>query len=495
MPIGPALDFKYLDLWQNFFRKCLDFEHNSHYRSYLILAAAKVVGRIEKRIVSMCLALLAKYNKIDIVFEQIFLSWKDTLLQAHEVYDIFFTAAESLENARIYAISPHNLVNNKDVTVRCAIPGAGSPDDVCYQQLGGYKGTYDAATRLFQVVVPLGVDPYKLKIEEYSGEVLVPDVHIPDSLTSDKLALDIMEECGTLFEISLGTLERGKNYAFRLIIDPLELLGVPPSRPLDLEGVDEIQYNWMQDAAIMCPKTCRFNFVELVSGIRQDQEEYAEAAANVQSIVLESEQYLLPVKRHHILAILPPEAELVTGDCEGYAWAVARHVLNDGRLAVVWSAGTKDYWMDDAESLAAHIYEHFKSWTSKGQSKTKEDVALSLFTFENNCSIIVDSLCNLGLLIKVDEDRYKAADATDAKLEETLREVAMLKEVVDGFKWVGYQIRYSFRYKYLSSEGKQLLSVRRRRRDLAYWISIAAFIIGLVSLLLGVILLLLDLFT
>ena len=431
----------------------------------------------------MCISLIAsKYVTIKLLIENIFLSLHDGTLKAHEVYDVFFTLKEPWKDARILGVSPHDLLHGKSLNMRSVTsPGAGGPDDIFYKDAVLYTVLYNENDNDLSISVPSGNDEFLAETECFRGTVIRPDILIPKWIAQDKLALELMKEAGTVFELALGDLEAHVDYVFRLIIDPEILQGMPEKRTQDIEEVDEIVSNWVQDGVISCPKNCRFNFLSQIAEGREVPE-YAEASATIQGVVADSSMRLMPVRRRYIVLVVPRRAELIGKTSEGLIWAVSTHTLSDGRPAAVWAAGADQYWIDDPESVADRIYRYCMSW-ALARPKTKEEVSIAIGTSHENCSLVINALCKYGGIAEAGDAKYRPLNHPKAKLEEIFEKVAATQEVVKNFRWKGYQIRYSVHYRYATIKDVKRIRWLRWKRTIAFWGGILGTFIGIISLL------------
>jgi len=456
---------------------------------------------------SGCLALLTeRYVPINLLVETIFVSIVDGRLKAHEVYDIFFKPNANWKDVRILGVSPHKLSDGDQLKVKVSVtPGAGGSDDVFYKDLVLYSGSFDSGTENFTVTLPAHGGPFDTNISEYKGKVIEPTLNTPRRIAECSAATQIMDEFGTIFEINCPNLEAGNFYAIRLILDPLELLALPDKRPLDVREIDEVVSRWMQDASIICPKTCHFNFVELVLGARNDlersrpditvsEEELKKLETAIDgvnrllAVINNAALRLMPVTRQQLVLILPRGAELVARTCDGYVWFTNTQVLKDGRIAAVWEAGSEQYWRDDPETIAHFLYDYFKNYGNVPQcAKKKEEASEAIDAPHDNCSLIVDSLCQEGALRDVGGGKYIVISKQPEELTAICQAVACSEKVYTEFKWKGFQVRYSLQYRYLSKEDADIIKKIRSKRDLSYLLAIIGVILALISILLSII--------
>ncbi|MBN1974270.1 MAG: hypothetical protein JW787_11560 [Sedimentisphaerales bacterium] len=432
----------------------------------------------------MCISLVTdRYIPIKLLTEQVFLSLKKGELCTHEVYDIFLTPKKKWNNAKIFCISPHNLISDDgNLLVQIvSFSDSSGQDDFFYNNSPSFKSDYNSDTESFTINFPSGRNGFTLGIDSFTGKVLIPTISIPNSIKSNTRALELMEDCGTLFELSLGNLEAGNDYMFRIVIDPKERQSLPEKRTQDIEELDGALTNWVQDSIIPCPKTCRFNFIHHIK-VSQDIQEYTEAGSIIKELVSNQNMRLMPVKLQQVILILPVNAELIVRNPEGCIWEVSTHTLLDSRFAAVWSGGVDQYWIDDPESIAQKIFEYCRNW-GKDRPKTKEEISIVLAASHENCSLIIDELCRYGALNQISPVRFSAVDRSEDELSEIFESVASSQDVVANFGWRGYQIRYSVQYRYLDSEDRKKLLSQIKRNNWAFWIGLAGIAIGLISLL------------
>lgn len=433
----------------------------------------------------MCITFLnSEYNNIDLFIEHVRLTLNQNgRLAVSQVADFFLTPKSNWGNAKMLCISPHNLVSDGKLTVGAvAAPGAGGPNDIFYKDAHLYEASYKAQEQLFRISLPSPHHSATAAPLDFQGKVITPQAYIPSAISKNDLAMELMEECGTIFELDLGNLKGGMRYAFRLVIQPSGILGLPEVRSQDIKEVDLVLSNWVQDAVIMCPKMCYYNYIEMIERARSQLEEYAEAAAIIQTLVRNPQLKLMPVKRGQIVLILPNGAELIADNPAGCIWKVSTYTLSDGQLAVVWATGAEEYWIDDPESVTRRIYKYVRKWGT-ASPRSKEHVSTATEAGHENSSMIIDEMCNGGLLTDVGNGRYKAEDKPAPELEEGFRKIAASKKVAETFKWMGFRIDYSVHYRYVSPDELNFLSKQRLRRYLTFWIAIIGLIIAIISLI------------
>ncbi len=430
----------------------------------------------------MCIALLAdRYMRLELMTEHIFLSTQEGHLRRREVYDIFFFVSEPWENARVLCVSEHNLLSHGVLAARLSqVPGAGGADDVFYTDSLNFPAEYRAEDHLFEIRLPRAQGERTPVTEVLAGKVLVPAVGLPERISYAQEVLELMEECGTVFELALGNLEEGMTYMFRLTIEPATLLGLTGPRAQRGEAWgEEISSRWVQDMTLFCPKTCLFNYMRMLSESRKVTE-YAEAAGLIQSVVGDVKMIQTPVDRHLIVVIAPLGAELTRISTEGAVWAVAMHTLRDGRLAAVFEGGARNYWMDDAELVARHVYGYLAKWAQQ-EPKTKEDVSVAIGMPHENCSLVVDMLSRVGVLENLGYNRYRVAKLADDQREHVFAMVASSEMTRQGFHWRGFVIRLALAYSYLDPKARKLLRATRRKLQLGVWLGVTAVLMALPS--------------
>ena len=430
----------------------------------------------------MCLALLGNVYTPVSVIEQIILSRKDGKLCTRIVYDVFFEARQNCEKTYLLAISPHDLFSEEKTLLAEVkyVPGTEGDDDFYARSIQA-ESEYNPDTNSFSVKIP-GDGGYKPSIHTLAGTVIRPTLSFPFNLDSHPEVLDIMRECGTMFRIDIGKLERGKSYAMRLVIKPSCLLGINPPRELSDPEFDEVSDHWAQELTITCPRTCRLNYKEMLVECARTST-YSEASSLIQQTISLNDNFLLPIKKHVIVLIALHKDKIITGEDRGCIWQVAPYILDDGRPAIVWASGTDEYWNDDPEPLAHRIYSYLSKY-GEVELKTKEDISTALNTSHDNCSLIVDVMCDKGALVKVDNVHYKIISKDNEAILEIMRIVAASDKVRNNFKWQGFQVRYSIEYKYASETKKRRFRRKRKMRDMAFWLAVISILIGLASLLL-----------
>jgi hypothetical protein len=421
----------------------------------------------------MCLAIIAeRYLSVDLLVEQVFLTTHEGDMNTKEVYDVVLTPRTEWNNAALLCLSPHDLrdADGKLLVRADTIPGAGDENDVFYKASLLHHADYKHDVAMVDIEVPEAHDEKTMRLRIFSCAPLKPTVVFPKAIATNDSIAQLMEECGTLFEVKLGHLLSGKSYIFRLIVEPYRLLGLSKARSVDDPRIDPIQAHWVQDADIVCPYAVLFNYQKVV-GEERRQTDYASAAAHIQTIIDANRIFLLPVEIHHIILIVQKGSELFRRGYEGCAWEISWNTLPDGRFAVVWGSGTNQNWSDDPEALARHVYAHFQHW-GVADAKTKEEVSAALQVSHSNCSLIIDALHKLGFLSLVDGTKYRPAQPPPADLDLKFNTLAQSKAVRDAFSWQGYRISYALRYTYLTGRQEKVLSWYRLREKAAFWLSL-----------------------
>lgn len=437
----------------------------------------------------MCLSFCSKENlHFTLLGESIFLELAGKNVRTREVYDVFFKPDRALSDVRLLCISPHNLISaTGDLSVKASpTPGAGGPDDIVYNKPLGAGGQFEPETDRFSVTVHGNVRSGE-QANSFSGKVLTPTPSLPEDLQDEETRL-IMEEAGTLFELSLGDLQANQEYIFRLIVKPERLLGVADPRQLML---DESRWpmHWAQYVAVYCPKTCRYNFITM---LRQEVEKIAglkSAASALLSHILKPEMRVRIPELHRIVLVLPTNCELGGEDAVGGVFQSGMHILADSRLGVEWTGGRKHYWTDEIDCVARRVWQYMMDW-SQNNPKPKEFLSEALGIPPENCAAVVDGLHEKGLLALADENKglYRARLDLADNAEEIFERLAKDKAVLQGFRWMGYEIRYWIRYTYLSEEHRKEKRRHEWRSDIAFWIALAGLGLSLIGIILAFVL-------
>lgn len=434
----------------------------------------------------MCLSLLSNSETpvvCSFIGESVSLRVTDGKLQASEIYDVFFTLTGDAKNSTILCVSPHDLFANGSLTVTAsATPGLGGDEDMMYKKPLGCGCSFNHKTREFSVTIRGTSKRQALLTESFSAETIVPQIGIP-SQVENKKARAVLEKIGTIFELRLPQLVSGKLYAIRLLVEPQKLLGLPELTKIDLESKHPVE--WMQHASLICPTTSHYNVCDMLKQA-QSLEPLRKDSTGVLSIIDAQELRIINPELHRILLLFPPGCEMGASDQVGCVWCSANHPLADNSLAVEWTSGTKHYWTDDPECVARRIWEYLFNW-SKGNPKPTEFLTTALGIPHDNCSLIVNALVYYGALKIVDQTHglFGAVELTGADQRRIFRAVAVNPSVKDNFMWMGFEVRYRIRFRYLSEIARKHVKwVTETRPKIAFILSITGICIGLASLLL-----------
>lgn len=443
----------------------------------------------------MCLSFLTnRYLRFSFFGEYVQLRPGPDRLFSQETYDVFFTPATDWPNARLLCMSPHSLVG-EDGRLGASVvhaPGAGAEVDEVYKIGAGHDFSYDARKRVFSVVLAKS-EPNSVGSETYAGEV-VPSaiIGLPDSIAHDPAVLDVMSQAGTLFELRLGNLTRGRKVAFRLVVEPAVIHTEPAARDPEDEESDEPRGLWHQYLSIICPKTCNFNFRKLLARARGFPD-CAEAAALLQAILSEH-PHIIPAQRTRLVVIGPPRATMDRSTPPGAVWAVGQYTLAGHRVAAEWAGGATPYSLDDVGQVARYIVQYVREWAG-GDPKTKEAMTTALGLTHGNTSVIVDALAARRVLVVADNERgtYRVGDFSPEEEELAIQAISWDPDVTSRFSWVGYELQFGVSY--LNPSEADLKKARRSkaRRWLGFWLALASIIAGMAGLIVAIVALVISL--
>lgn len=432
----------------------------------------------------MCLSILSPhFFRIKFLGESIFIDERQGKLEFTEVYDLFFSVDRSIEDLRLLAISPHNLLKDEGLCVEAvAAPGAGSPVDDVYKCGTGRTVSWSEDESIFSVMLSGNDQPNARESASFEGSVLRPSVSIPNAL-QEKSVSQILERSGTVFEIAFGRIEAEKDYAVRLRVKPNRLLGVSPVRPIRVPFEDRPSGLLRQDLKIYCPRTGHHNFTKLIQAARE-QSKCAEAAGAIQSAIQKSVYSLLPIDEHRIVVIAPVNADIEP--VHEYGWILPMGVsefLGNGttRRAAEWRFSTRMYFLEDIDALTKAIWSYLRRWgRTKPGAKTKEEVTAALNISHENCSLIIDKLVGRGVLVGTNDILFHAPRSSpDPGL---FTEIASDPEIVENFRWDGYQITYRTQYQYLTPRERRRLRFGRIKNRWAFWLAILGILVSLAGL-------------
>ncbi len=417
--------------------------------------------------------------------ESIFVRIVEGRVDVREVYDVFFTPRKDMVAQRLLCISPHDLLGDGDLAVEVlGAPGSGTEDDKVYAKPLGCGHAFDHKTRQFAVGIRGTNRRFAPTVETFAGETITPQVAIPPSIDNER-ARAIMHEIGTVFELRLPDLSAGTRYAMRLVIQPYKLLGLSGPQPLEFAAT-KWPIQWTQHLSIWCPKSCHYNVCDLLRETGKSPS-LANDANAILALVDSSDLQILMSEQHRILLILPPGCELGGDDAVGCNWRSGTFPLQDSGLAVEWAGGTKHYWTDDIECVSRRIWEYLSHW-SKGNPKPVEFLTTALNVAHENCALVVDGLAELGALELVDQRQglYKGRDLSPEEQAQKFEALAVDPRVKDSFKWMGYEIRYWVRYRYLSRMARAYhVWTSQVRPVLGFWLAVAGVALGTASILLA----------
>ena len=440
----------------------------------------------------MCLSFLSHENlEFLLVGEYIFVDLTEGNIHTREVYDIFFTPSVDIQDLRLLCISPHNLVHEqKGLCVKSSpTPGAGGPDDCVYDRSVGYGTSFEPTNRKFCVKLPDFARTRSPSTIKFCGEVVMPDLILPPPLSdSDSLALELTSSVGTVFELHLSNLVAGRAYSSRLIVEPVELLGLPQPRGIYSEATN-IAGEWLQGFSTTCPRTCRFDYCHLLNRTKEELPDLVPTVSLFETLICSKELRVINPRLTRIALILPRNVALMSKDSVGSVMAAGGPlVLLDGRTVQEWYDGADIFWTDDIMRVSRGIYTYLLHW-ARAEPKTKEYITTALGIQHQNCSLIVDKMVERNAIEVVDKMRglYRPIEIAEGRLHSTLESIATDPEVNANFEWNGYRIQCEVRYRYLTKEDERRLSWLRKQSKLTFFLALLATVLATVSLLLSLV--------
>jgi len=433
----------------------------------------------------MCISILsAKYITMNLFCESVFLRFEKGKIFAREIYDLFFTISSDWDKPRIICVSPHNLIKDGAIQAKSiAAPGAGGKDDVVYDTPAGFGKGFRPDEKIFSVKIYDSKIPNNPQTVEFSGQVVVPEISFCDGLEKDTSVADIMKLCGTAFELRLPTLKANVNYAMRLILEPVELLGLSLPRCLDRINPYSIKARWRQEGTITCPRNCLFDYKKLLEDTRQNSASLATSIGAIEAAIYDRHLTIVKARRNRILLILPEGCDLHRETIAGCILPIGAKTASDSRLFCEYYGGTDKYWGDDPSPLSYAIWNYLERW-GQAEAKTKESITTALGVPHNNCSLLVDSMTEKKLICVVDEKRglYKACNVPPETLDRIIEDIATDPEIEDKFAWVGYRIQFAVEFSYVSDKDEKKIRLDNIKSKLTFWLSLTGVILGAAAL-------------
>jgi hypothetical protein len=443
----------------------------------------------------MCLTVMShRFVRVSFVGEYVFVTERRGAIQTREVYDVFFRVSRNWAGARLLCLSPHRLIGDDGILHVSAVatPGAGGPDDIVYHAGIATDATYDPDTCVMNISVLAQEtnDP----VETFKGTVIVPEIGLPGTLANNPQLAGIrvfMAEAGTLFEVRFkGDLQGGKDYMFRLVLDPVGLLGLPKRQVHQSPGLVETHGVWEQDATIYCPRTCRRNFEHFLE-LARDLPANAAAGAGIETAMVAGTQPpLRPLTvlpgLHRIAMALPVQSTIERESAPGAIYMVGTYALPnpDGRPFVEWLGGTRNCRCDDVEKLSRDIFCYLRDW-AKSEPKRKEDVSTALNAPHDLCSQLIGCLQAAGIVHEPRSGYYQACDGVSPdKLADACEGIALNRASNCRLPWRGYEIKFCLIYRSLSTWwGCYLAWWYAHRATVALTIGALGLLLGIINLL------------
>lgn len=438
----------------------------------------------------MCIACLSdRYLRFDYLGEYVFLSIEEKRLRCREVYDMFFQVVEDWPDAKLMCVSPHDLLGDGRLGVSVIEnPGNDALNDIAYSFGAAHGMKIDPQMGVLSAWIARDRHFFQPAVDTYEGNILKAAATLPEEIAQDKVALDVMSQCGSVFCLSLGNLRSNTPYALRLEITPAYLLGL--EMPRDSTQIDSglLRGRVVQAASVYCPKTSLLNLKALLERSAEVASS-ASGAANILALVDQGDLRLVSTNRHRIVVICPPEASIESEPPPGCIMPVGVYSLpgSSGRLAAEWAGGAEMYWTDDIESFADRIWNYLVEWASQ-EPKSKEAITAALNAPHENCSTIVDLLASpeVGLIREVpgQPGHYQAVRLQGEANRRAFETVATSSQVAQHFRWMGYVINYSISYRHASANVQKLLKWERFKIHSAFWIAIISLLLTIIGLVL-----------
>lgn len=438
----------------------------------------------------MCISILAeRLITLELFGEYIYIRFNGGLISVTEVYDLFFSVSADWKKPRLTCISPHFLLSdNRLCVISKGAPGTGGLYDEVYKRPIGFGLNFSPGDRLFSVKTYDLTNLKNPQIIEISGEVIRPTVVVPTDQKESPLTGEVMSECGTVFDLHLPALRANVIYVMRLVVEPVELLGLPQARNLDEAAHESIRPYFVQDAAVTCPKSCRFDYLRLLQKTKEELPDLSDPIGSIAAKISDRRLSIVRSKRARIVLAWPKGCDLYREECQGSITSMGSPKAVGENIFQEYYGGTEAFWEDDIWSLGYGIWRYLAE-RAKAEPKKKELITTALRVQHENCSLIVDKMAGKGIINLVDgnKDLYQACHVTEEKLNRGLEEIAMDPEVSDRFVWRGYRIIFAIKYAYLSDEDRRRLVWERKRPIVALWLAIISILLGVIALILALI--------
>ncbi len=401
----------------------------------------------------MCLSLISdQYFSFDLLSECISVVIADGKLLTQEVYDIFFTAADDCDNLRLHCLSPHQLISDGTLHVSAdPAKDSGEYDKYFYDFQPNEPPRLSDDGEFVLALTDASSYP-RPSLQSYKGKLLTGAASVPVHLMSDSNAVNFMNGYGTIFDLELGSVKKGEQYAVRVVVRPIRLLGLSSSRLLPASGVYGISGSYAQDAMIIDPAICHFQFTETLKMAKKKQHNLAAAATAIQSMLSLNGQYLMPIDYHRIVLLLPPSAELYRDHMKGDCTHVSTHTLQPNhsgkRVVMEWAAGRRIFWRNDPEHTAWEIWKYLK----RNDGRSVEDVSNSMSIHLKNCELLLPIMRNAGMISPcTDARQFVAADLSKDEALALCKKVTEDTAVYTSFHAAPFSIRFTIQYRFFNS--------------------------------------------
>ncbi|MCK4871202.1 MAG: hypothetical protein KAS72_00605 [Phycisphaerales bacterium] len=394
----------------------------------------------------MCLTLLTSQPNaftVDLLGEYLFPRIDDQGdTRVTEVYDLFITPTEDLEEVTLTCISPHDLLgaDGRLCIKTDHIPGVDGITDVAYERPLGYGCEFDATENVFTATIRDTTEHFGPLEISLSARVATPAVKLPDA-ANDEAVVAVMRRVGTIFQVHLDGLTAGQMSMVRLIIKPRSLLGLQEKLPLEPRWTRK-PTRWKQQLSVIGPRTNRYNVESLLQKC-QSLAEMCNSATCLLRLVSASGHEVVRAETHRIVVVLPQELKIVQDSCFGCVWRTEAQSFSDGRQALEWWSGTRNYWPDDSRLVAQRVWQQLSEW-SKDNPKPVESMTIALDIRQENSALILDALCRAGGALYVDRAKglYAPVELAEHEQTEMFDKVQADPQVREYFRWTGYQIEY-----------------------------------------------------
>lgn len=451
----------------------------------------------------MCITLLSKtLQHVDLV-EQIWLRISPAgQLQVEEVYDIFFhNPAETTESpveTTLLALHPHRLLNGEEQLAVEVDPTPGSKAKN-YDHVYALGCEFTPEENTFTVYLPATSQQFEPQSSPYAGQVLRPSARVPAKVASHGGAVDLMTRengLGTVFELPLGSLQPGRDYALRVIIRPVALNRMLPGTNIRLPNGSE-STTWEQACEIIAPQMLYGNMFDWLDRIPHSPADRGSAVLlkNMLAGKDEHDRHFRPVHvfRHRLFLLYSHGCTCIEHNEPGYISFMGPrqfHFPGEGVhfRGMEWQGGTEEFPQDDPVAVAYHVIKALRK-DSGQRSQGKEELARSLDILPWKLEPVIEALRKLHFLAGKEGERLAVgpkATGNETELTKGIRAAfARDKQLQKRFQYTGFQVQYTVQFQYESEQVRHRRLAEQRKVHWGFWIGVVSFILGLVSLILA----------